>query len=1095
MLLLWIMSLLFRLGVALRKPLPRFVALFCLAAASAAQAQDRPRERLPATRVPAAPSEHPEAATPAQPESSAVLRPDPGMHVTAISRIATDATGRLVLTCSADKTARLWRINDAASRAAHEGMPEHELLRTLRPPIGEGEVGKLFACDLSPNGALAAVAGWTAGQGEQECIYVFDTTTGRLRQRLPGLPNVVNDLAFSPGGDLLAAALAEGGLRIYDLASGAEWGRDEEYRGGSDSVAWDGRGDLRRCATTCHDGWVRLYRLPEDARARFGQSGPRRLQPSRRIRPHEGGRPFSLAFSPEGLLLAVGFSDRPALVVLDGESLEVAHVPGTKGVTNGDLGVVGWMPGDERDGLPWLVAGGSLNDGKQGVLLRLWPEAGGGKAVDLAVARDTMMDLRALPGGGLLWASADPAWGCLARPAASHAGTGWESRTLGMPPIADFRDAGATFRLSADARVVEFPRAYGGRNPARFDLAASLLSDPPVQAPSAEEAPLHPPRQEGLPLTQWRHSPQPLLAGRPLPMAENDVARSLAIAPGSSHFVLGTEWNLRAYSARGEPLWERPAPGPAYAVNLSGDGSLAVAAYGDGTLRWHDVRQGGKELLVFFPHATRERWMAWNASGYYDCSPEAEAFLGWHLNQGPGSAAEFIPAAKFRDRFYRPDVIHRLPGTRDLAEALREANEAAGRNLLRAEPMAEQPAAPILPPVVELATGGALGELELAADAQVATVAYRLRTPEEAPVTTLRVLLDGRPADLQVTVPAMAKADAASRELAAAGSLELPLAPGVESCTIALLAGHAHATSEPALLRVKRQVPPPPSPPAPPTETATASPPVPSPSPVSDPALSVKPTLYLLSIGVSDYLKDDYLPDLAYAAKDARDFAAVYEKQQGGLFGKVETKLLTDAEATAGNILDGLEWIKRETTSKDVAVLFIAGHGENNEEMRYHFCPHDYDHKSRMRTGVSMENIQITVSGIAGKVLLFVDTCHAGNALGTMTKRSAASRADLTAVVNELSSAENGAVVFASCTGRQQSVEDSAWENGAFTEALLEGLGGKADLLGTGKITVSTLEAFIAERVKQLTEGSQTPTVAKPQTIADFPVAVKLDGG
>ena len=106
-------------------------------------------------------------------------------------------------------------------------------------------------------------------------------------------------------------------------------------------------------------------------------------------------------------------------------------------------------------------------------------------------------------------------------------------------------------------------------------------------------------------------------------------------------------------------------------------------------------------------------------------------------------------------------------------------------------------------------------------------------------------------------------------------------------------------------------------------------------------------------------------------------------------------------------------------------------------------------------------------------------------------KRGAAQGVDITGMVNELSSSENGAVVFASCTGRQQSMEDATWKNGAFTEAVLEGLGGKADLLGNGKITVSTLEAFVAERVKALTEGEQTPTVAKPQTITDFPIAVK----
>ncbi|MEN2994245.1 MAG: hypothetical protein ABDH19_02715, partial [Thermodesulfovibrio sp.] len=68
---------------------------------------------------------------------------------------------------------------------------------------------------------------------------------------------------------------------------------------------------------------------------------------------------------------------------------------------------------------------------------------------------------------------------------------------------------------------------------------------------------------------------------------------------------------------------------------------------------------------------------------------------------------------------------------------------------------------------------------------------------------------------------------------------------------------------------------------------------------------------------------------------------------------------------------------------------------------------------------------------------------------------------------------------------------DPQWGNGAFTKAVVEGIGGRADLLGKGKITVNMLDAYIAERVKELTKGKQTPVTTKPQTVPDFPVAVR----
>ena len=148
-------------------------------------------------------------------------------------------------------------------------------------------------------------------------------------------------------------------------------------------------------------------------------------------------------------------------------------------------------------------------------------------------------------------------------------------------------------------------------------------------------------------------------------------------------------------------------------------------------------------------------------------------------------------------------------------------------------------------------------------------------------------------------------------------------------------------------------------------------------------------------------------------------------------------------------------------------------------------APVNADTDRLKRTGVAFSDIKNTVASLAGKAVVFVDTCHAGSVMGA--RRGVA---DITAVVNELASAENGAVVFASSTGRQYALEDAAWGNGAFTRALVEGIGGKADYTGKGKITVNMLDLYLSERVKELTKGRQTPTTTKPHTVPDFPIAV-----
>jgi uncharacterized caspase-like protein len=250
----------------------------------------------------------------------------------------------------------------------------------------------------------------------------------------------------------------------------------------------------------------------------------------------------------------------------------------------------------------------------------------------------------------------------------------------------------------------------------------------------------------------------------------------------------------------------------------------------------------------------------------------------------------------------------------------------------------------------------------------------------------------------------------------------------------------------------------------------------------SSDAFVIQPKLYVLAVGVSEYANPKY--SLEFAAKDARDFAAAMLAQKGFLYRDVVAKVLADSQATKDEILDGLDWIRKETTSKDVAMVFFAGHGINDQDGSYYFLPHNTDVQRLLRTGVPFTDIRTTVQSLAGKTLFFIDTCHSGNVLGDLA-------GDLNGVVNELASAENGAVVFAASTGNQYSLENKAWNNGAFTKALVEGLTGKADYTGKGKITINMLDLYLSERVKELTGGRQTPTTAKPRTIPDFPVAVK----
>jgi hypothetical protein len=462
-------------------------------------------------------------------------------------------------------------------------------------------------------------------------------------------------------------------------------------------------------------------------------------------------------------------------------------------------------------------------------------------------------------------------------------------------------------------------------------------------------------------------------------------------------------------------------------------------AHLDGTVRWRRWSDG-KELLALFVNSKTKQWVAWTPTGYYMASTGGEDLIGWHLNRGWDQLADFFPASRFRDRFNRPDIIHLALDTLDEDAAIKQANGASNRK------EDTRPLTAHLPPIIRIA--------DPANGAHVAsgtvTLNYSLRSPSGQPVERIDVLIDGRPVKaVGLPLHPMA-ADTETK-----GSISVTLTQRLTE--VGLIAWNSGLASEAARIRLNWDG---------------------APAPVEG-----SRKLHALVVGVSNYVEPDMA--LSYAAKDARDFAKALQDQKGGYYTDVETRILTDRQVTRSSVIDGLAWLEKSAKSPDdVSVLFLAGHGLTDEKQTYWFFPSDANADDVHAKGVSQDEVRKSLQNLSGKVLWFLDTCHAGSA----AKRRSV---DVNVLVNTVSSSENGGiVVFASSTGRQVSVERDDWGNGAFTKAIVEGIElGKADLLGKGFITTSSLDTFVESRVAELTEGKQSPVMERPPQQPDFAIA------
>jgi hypothetical protein len=539
----------------------------------------------------------------------------------------------------------------------------------------------------------------------------------------------------------------------------------------------------------------------------------------------------------------VGYFDTKRVDVLSGKNLGLLWSPTLKGLDE-KMWVVAWS----GDGLTLFAGGNADFDYDKGqALIRAWPNGGRGAPHDLPVAGAGIQSLAVLPPAELAFASGTPTWGVL-----RSSGDVDLART---PEAADYRGLGQKFRLTAEGKEVEFGLAVSGQHPAAFVLSdRRLITDPP------KKIELTGPQTSGRRMTvaHWEDEHTPTLNGVVLKLDKYEISRAAAVS--NDRLLLGTDWSLRLFNEAGSKVWSVAAPAVAWAVNLTSDGRLAVAAFGDGTIRWFSMKDG-EELLALFPDADGKRWVAWTPQGYYDASVGGDELIGWHVNRGPDKEADFFPAARFRDRFNRPDVVTLVLDTLDVQEAVRQANKVSGRK-------APASVADNLPPVVKI-----LSPPDLASVAKSPIeVSYLVRSL--TPVTGITVLVDGRPVETAPPTIMTSSPDSTVASL----SVDMP----AHNAVVSLVAANEKASSEPAIVHVGWQG-------------------------AKD---WYKPDLYVLAVGVSNY-KDKSL-NLMYPEKDAKDFVKVIQPQegQGRLYGHVYYHDLPGEQATREEIRKGLGWLK-----------------------------------------------------------------------------------------------------------------------------------------------------------------------------------------
>lgn len=460
-------------------------------------------------------------------------------------------------------------------------------------------------------------------------------------------------------------------------------------------------------------------------------------------------------------------------------------------------------------------------------------------------------------------------------------------------------------------------------------------------------------------------------------------------------------------------------------LRFSSDERLLLTGSRDGTTRLWDFASG-QELCRLICLPRNGEWVVITPDGRFDCSTNGARLVMHRV----GNTNEVVPLERYRKGFYQPGL---------LAEVMRgkQPDNVAAIQIDKSPP-----------PTVQITYPDASARKLSTSKLEIQAVA---ESRGDQPVTAVRLMVDGRPYGGERAIrrprdPQLGKVLV---------SWDVELTPGTH--TIKVMAETRTTVGASDEFKVQfigpgvHQIP--------------------------------QATLYVLAIGIAKAYPKDL--QLDYAADDATALAKGFRDYSKSLFKDVKVTELTETKATRAAILEGLDRMRRAMTQHDVGVVFFAGHGERDADGSLYFLPSDVNPESLVSTAVDATAVKKTVNSMPGKVLLILDSCHAGGIINGKLRNPQNLNDEL---VRDLSAEESGVIVMCSTTGSGSAQESHSHKHGIFTVAILEGIAGKADSSKDGIVNTSELDSHVTNRVKELSRGTQAPVTGKPG-IPDFGIS------
>ena len=454
----------------------------------------------------------------------------------------------------------------------------------------------------------------------------------------------------------------------------------------------------------------------------------------------------------------------------------------------------------------------------------------------------------------------------------------------------------------------------------------------------------------------------------------------------------------------------------------------------------NDVQE--PELSLFL--SKEDQWIAWNQEGYYNCSPDGDRHVGWHVNQGRENAADFSRVSQYERQQYRPDIIQSIADSwtgKGNSKSPNDGPTLADNQNIESTYSVLIPSTPenykkMKAPKISIRSHQSSSSV----DSDTVKIELSIERPIRLELLEKSLFNNGKPVSASFVKTGKKNSDGITTDLF---QVDVPLELGLNH--LVFEAEHEHATSNRPSLKITRRG--------------------------SEPK-QVLPKLFLLAVGISEYEKSEF--NLDFANQDAVDFRDAFKQQSEGVFSDVVSHVLTDEKASADDIKDGFEWlVDQKPGAKDVVFVFFSGRAFFSPSNRWYFGGNDFDPDSIRGTSISqseLSDLLVDELRSAGKVVAFLDTCRKTEGNKSWPEIHESQNKDIWKKTRR--------PVFVSCYQQEESLVNRETENGHFTSAVVRSLKMKKfDRKADGFISLQELVSGTRKLMLTETRQGQTPSL------------------